>query len=161
MRVGIGYDAHRFVEGRPLLLGGVKIPFPHGLAGHSDADVLLHALIDALLGAAGLGDIGAFFPDTDPQWQNADSAELLRIVYGELSGKGYQLVNADTTIIAEEPKLQPYIQQMRERIAEVLKLPVETVSIKGKTNEKMGWLGRGEGIACLTVVMVKQSTGPL
>ncbi len=147
MRIGFGYDSHRFAEGRPLVLGGVEIPGSPGLAGHSDADVLLHALIDALLGAAALGDIGSHFPDTDPKWKGADSARLLESVVGEVSSAGYRVCNVDATVICEKPKLLPHMPAIRARIAELLRVDVSQVSAKGKTNEGMDSTGRGEGIA--------------
>lgn len=154
MRVGIGYDSHRFTAGRPLIIGGVNIPYPLGLAGHSDADVLLHAVGDALLGAAALGDIGAHFPDTDPQWKDVKSSELLQAIVGKVAASGFSVENVDVTVIAEQPKLSSYIEQIRAVVADLLVIPPSQVSIKGKTNEKMGWLGRGEGIACLAVAVL-------
>lgn len=151
MRVGIGYDSHRFTAGRQLVLGGVDIPHSLGLAGHSDADVLLHAIGDALLGAAALGDIGTHFPDTDPQWKDASSSKLLQAIVGEVRAGGYTIENVDATVIAEEPKLSAYTELIRSAIADILQITKAQVSIKGKTNEKMGWLGRGEGIACIAV----------
>ena len=156
MRVGIGYDSHRLVGGRPLKLGGIHIPFAQGLSGHSDADALLHAIGDAMLGAAALGDIGQLFPDADPVWKNADSGELLRAIGDRAAASGYRIENVDTTVIAERPRLAPYIPAMRERIAEALGIPIERVSVKAKTNEQMGWIGRGEGIACLAVVLLER-----
>jgi 2-C-methyl-D-erythritol 2,4-cyclodiphosphate synthase len=155
MRVGIGYDSHRFIAGRPLVLGGVTIPHPLGLAGHSDADVVLHALGDALLGAAALGDIGAFFPDDDTRFKDADSSELLRTIVTQVQAAGYRVGNVDMTILAEQPRVLPYINPMREHLAGLLQTRPADVSIKGKTNEKMGWLGRGEGIACLAVAVLE------
>jgi len=156
MRVGIGYDSHRLVGGRPLKLGGIHIPFAQGLSGHSDADALLHAIGDAMLGAAALGDIGQLFPDADPVWKNADSGELLRAIGDRAAASGYRIENVDTTVIAERPRLAPYIPAMRERIAEALGISIERVSVKAKTNEQMGWIGRGEGIACLAVVLLER-----
>jgi len=159
VRVGIGYDSHRFATGRPLILGGVRIPFEQGLAGHSDADALLHAVTDALLGAAALGDIGSHFPDTDDRWKDADSRDLLEDVRQKISSLGYIIENIDATVIAEEPRLSPHVAAIREAIAGILHIATERVSVKGKTNEKMGWLGRGEGIACIAVAAVgKPST---
>lgn len=155
MRVGIGYDSHRFIAGRPLVLGGVTIPHPLGLAGHSDADVVLHALGDALLGAAALGDIGAFFPDDDARFKDADSSELLRTIVTQVQAAGYRVGNVDMTILAEQPRVLPYINPMREHLAGLLQTRAADVSIKGKTNEKMGWLGRSEGIACLAVAVLE------
>ena len=158
MRAGIGYDSHRFTAGRPLVLGGVNVPFPSGLAGHSDADALLHAIGDALLGAAALGDIGTHFPDTDPRWKDANSGDLLRAIAQKISAGGYSIENIDATVIAEQPELSPYIEQMRSAIAELLQISSLQISIKGKTNEKMGWLGRGEGIACLAVALLDKTS---
>jgi 2-C-methyl-D-erythritol 2,4-cyclodiphosphate synthase len=146
--VGIGYDSHRFAEGRRLVLGGVEVPHEHGLAGHSDADVLTHAVIDALLGAAGMGDIGTFFPDDDERWRDADSIDLLRTAVGTVPGR---IVNVDVTVICEEPKLAPYRAEMERVIAEATSA---RVSVKATTNEGMGWVGRGEGIACIAVASV-------
>lgn len=158
MRVGIGLDSHRFVDGRPLILGGVKIPHGQGLAGHSDADAVLHAVGDALLGAAALGDIGTHFPDTDPRYKNADSSALLRTIIGKVSAAGFTVENVDVTVIAETPRLSPHIENMRANLAALLGVSLSGVSVKSKTNEKMGWLGRGEGIACLAVAAVKSAT---
>jgi 2-C-methyl-D-erythritol 2,4-cyclodiphosphate synthase len=155
MRVGLGYDSHRFAPGRPLVLGGVTIPHSQGLAGHSDADVVTHALIDALLGAAGTGDIGRRFPDSDPQWKDADSVRLLNRAYLEVVAAQLSLVNADIVVIAEEPKIAPYIDQMRERLAGALVTGPSAVSVKGKTNEGMGFVGRGEGIVAIAVVVLE------
>jgi len=154
MRVGIGYDSHRFTAGRPLVIGGVNIPYSLGLAGHSDADVLLHAVGDALLGAAALGDIGTHFPDTDPQWIDVPSSDLLQAIVGKVAASGFSIENVDATVIAEQPQLSPYIEQICSVVADLLAVPACQVSIKGKTNEKMGWLGRGEGIACLAVALL-------
>ena len=158
MRVGIGYDSHRFLAGRPLVLGGVTIPHTQGLAGHSDADVVAHALIDALLGAAGAGDIGTRFPDSDPRWKDADSVRLLSQVYLEIVEDRLSLVNADVVVIAEAPKISPYVDQMRERLAGALISGLSSVSIKGKTNEGMGFTGRGEGIAAMAVVLLESTS---
>src|SRR5579864_3713687 len=151
MRVGIGYDSHRFAAGRPLILGGVVIPHGQGLTGHSDADAVCHALTDAILGAAGLGDIGRMFPDTDPQWKGADSVKLLTQANLAVAEAGYEFVQADITVIAEAPKLAPHIPAMQQRLADALVAGLSTVSIKAKTNEGMGWIGRGEGIAAIAV----------
>ena len=151
MRVGIGYDAHRFADGPKLILGGVEIPHPQGLAGHSDADAIAHALTDALLGAAGLGDIGRHFPDTDPRWKNADSLHLLAQAYRKVRDAGHEFVQADVTVICERPKLGPHIAAMRERLAGALVVTPSAVSVKAKTNEGMGWIGRGEGVAVIAV----------
>jgi len=151
MRVGIGYDSHRFAAGRPLILGGVVIPHGQGLTGHSDADAICHALTDAILGAAGLGDIGRMFPDTDPLWKGADSVKLLTQANLAVAEAGYEFVQADITVIAEAPKLAPHIPAMQQRLADALVAGLSTVSIKAKTNEGMGWIGRGEGIAAIAV----------
>lgn len=158
MRIGQGYDVHRLVEGRKLMLGGVDIPYEKGLLGHSDADVLLHAISDALLGAAALGDIGAHFPDSDPAYSGADSAELLRTVGNLVSGAGYEIGNIDSTVVCQAPKLAPHIGAMRARIAEVLALPVGAVSVKASTEEHMGFTGRGEGIAAHAVCLLTERT---
>jgi 2-C-methyl-D-erythritol 2,4-cyclodiphosphate synthase len=148
MSVGIGYDSHRFAEGRRLVLGGVEIEHPRGLSGHSDADVLTHAVIDALLGASGMGDIGTLFPDDDERWQGADSIDLLRTVVGTVSGR---IVNVDATLVCEEPRIGPFRAEMERVLAEVTSA---RVSVKATTNEGMGWIGRGEGIACIAVASV-------
>lgn len=152
-RVGQGYDVHQMVAGRPLILGGVRIPHDKGLLGHSDADALLHAITDALLGAAALGDIGRHFPDTDPEFKGADSRALLREAAKRVRAAGWRPVNVDSTLIAQQPKLAPYIDAMRAVIAEDLGLEIGAVNVKGKTNEKLGYLGRCEAIeaqaACL------------
>lgn len=154
MRVGIGYDSHRFAPGRRLVLGGVEIPHEMGLIGHSDADAAAHAVTDAILGAAALGDIGAHFPPTDPQWKDADSILLLQAAARILDEQGYKVVNVDLTIVCEEPRILPHVPAMRERIAAAMGVGVAAVSIKGKTNERMGWIGRGEGIAAMAVALV-------
>ena len=146
MRIGFGYDSHRFAEGRRLVLGGVEFSGETGLAGHSDADVLIHAVIDALLGAAALGDIGSHFPDTDPKWQGADSAKLLEAVVEEVLGAGYRIVNVDATVICERPKLRPKVEEIRRRLSELMSVTPGQVSVKGKTNEKMDDVGAGVGI---------------
>jgi 2-C-methyl-D-erythritol 2,4-cyclodiphosphate synthase len=153
-RIGIGYDIHRLVEGRKLVLGGVEIPFEKGLQGHSDADVLAHAICDALLGAAALGNIGAHFPDDDPRWAGASSLELLGRVMELIGDRGFDVVNVDTTVMAERPKLQPHIQAMRERLASTLRIDVDGVSIKAKTNEGLGSIGKGEAIAACAVALI-------
>ena len=158
MRIGQGYDVHRLVEGRKLMLGGVDIPYEKGLLGHSDADVLLHAISDALLGAAALGDIGAHFPDSDPEYSGADSAELLRAVGNLVRAAGYEIGNIDSTVVCQAPKLAPHIGAMRARIAEVLALPVGAVSVKASTEEHMGFTGRGEGIAAHAVCLLTERT---
>ncbi len=156
MRIGQGYDVHRLVAERPLILGGIEIPYEKGLLGHSDADVLLHAISDALLGAAALGDIGAHFPDSDPAYRGADSAELLRAVGGLIRASGYEIGNIDSTVVCQAPKLAPHIASMRARIAEVLALPTEAVSVKASTEEHMGFTGRGEGIAAHAVCLLTE-----
>lgn len=155
MRIGHGYDVHKLTEGRKLILGGVDIPFERGLLGHSDADVLTHALMDALLGAAALGDIGKLFPDNDDEFLNADSLVLLKKVSDLLLKNSYKLVNADCTIIAQLPKLAPYIDDMKANIAEVLGVPVSSISIKATTEEKLGFTGEGLGIAAHSVVLIE------
>jgi len=155
IRVGIGYDSHRFEEGRPLVLGGIRIPHPRGLAGHSDADAVAHALIDAMLGAAAAGDIGQHFPDTDPKWKGADSMELLRSAHQLVRERGYALAQADLVIITEQPKLGPHLAAMAAKLAERLGAPPGSVSLKGKTNEGMGFIGRGEGIAVIAVATLE------
>ena len=156
MRIGIGYDSHRFMEGRKLILGGVEIPHTMGLTGHSDADVVAHAVTDAVLGAAGMGDIGAMFPDTDPQWQDASSIYLLNRAYLQVVETArLDFVNADITVLAEQPMIALYVEEMREKIAEALLSGISNVSIKGKTNEKMGFIGRGEGIAAIAVAVLE------
>ena len=155
MRVGSGYDVHRLTEGRKLILGGVDIPYEKGLDGHSDADVMVHALMDALLGAAGLGDIGRHFPDTDPQYKGIASLKLLEIVNQRIHEAGYELGNADVTIIAQKPKLAGYISQMEENLAEVLQADRKQINVKATTTEKLGFTGRGEGIAAEAVCIIK------
>jgi 2-C-methyl-D-erythritol 2,4-cyclodiphosphate synthase len=154
---GIGYDSHRFAAGRRLLLGGVEVPHERGLDGHSDADVLAHTVIDALLGAAGLGDIGEHFPDTDERFRNADSMELLGNVVKTVIAAGFEIVNVDCTVVMEQPKLGPHRQAIRERLASALGLAVERVNVKATTGEGMGFVGRGEGVAALAVASL-QST---
>ena len=157
MRIGHGYDVHRLVEGRKLILGGVEIPYEKGLLGHSDADVLLHALMDAMLGAAALGDIGQHFPDKDPAYAGADSMRLLASVNALIKAKGYTLVNADCTILAQRPKLMPYIPQMIDRIASTLSIPIDHVSVKATTEEGLGFTGEGLGIAAHAVVLLTEN----
>ena len=154
MRVGYGYDVHRLVEGRKLILGGVEIPWEKGLLGHSDADVLLHAITDALFGAAAVGDIGAHFPDTDPRYKGADSGELLRLCSNELREIGYRIENVDATIVAQRPKMQPHILAMREKIASILGLEIDQVSIKAKTEERLGFTGSEEGMSAHAVCLI-------
>lgn len=155
MRIGHGYDVHRLAEGRKLILGGVDIPYEKGLDGHSDADVLVHALMDAMLGAAALGDIGRLFPDSDDAFLGADSLELLKKVTAALHEKGYSLVNADCTVIAQRPKLAPYIEEMRARIAEAAGVDAGCISVKATTEEKLGFTGEGLGIAAHAVVLIE------
>ena len=156
MRIGFGYDSHRFEEGRRLVLGGVEFPGETGLKGHSDADVLIHAIIDALLGAAALGDIGSHFPDTDPKWKDADSAELLAQVAREIRGVGYRIGNVDMTVICERPKIGPYVELIRDRLASVMNVGKGRVSVKGKTNEKMDDVGAGVGIEVHAVALIEE-----
>jgi len=155
MRIGQGYDVHRLAEGRRLVLGGVEIPYEKGLLGHSDADVLTHALMDALLGAAALGDIGKLFPDKDPQYEGADSIELLKKVISLLREKGYRVGNTDCTVIAQRPKLAPYIPAMRARLAEAMGIEVDCVSVKATTEEGLGFSGEGLGIAAQAVALLE------
>lgn len=154
LRIGQGFDIHALVAGRPLVLGGVTIPHEKGLAGHSDADCLLHAIIDALLGAAGMGDIGGSFPDSDERWRGADSRALLRSVFRRVQDAGWRIANLDSTIIAQAPRMAPHIDAMRRNLAQDLALPVERINIKAKTMEHLGALGRGEGIAAEVVVLL-------
>ncbi|MDR2606525.1 MAG: 2-C-methyl-D-erythritol 2,4-cyclodiphosphate synthase [Oscillospiraceae bacterium] len=159
IRIGHGYDAHRFAEGRRLILCGTEIPYERGLLGHSDADAAAHALIDALLGALALGDIGAHFPPGDPRYEGADSMALLRAVYGLVTARGYTLSNADITIIAQEPRLSGYVGQMRRNVADALDTEVGNVSVKATTEEKMGFTGHGEGIAAHAAVLLERVSG--
>ena len=156
MRIGHGYDVHKLVEGRDLILGGVKIEHSLGLLGHSDADVLLHAVSDALLGAAGLGDIGKHFPDTDPQYKGADSLKLLTIVARRVNEAGYRVSNIDVTMIAQKPKLRPHISRMEENIASAVGIPVSRVNVKATTEEKLGFTGTEEGMACHAVCLLEE-----
>ncbi|MCB0791461.1 MAG: 2-C-methyl-D-erythritol 2,4-cyclodiphosphate synthase [Flavobacteriales bacterium] len=156
LRIGHGYDVHRLVEGRDLWLGGVRIPHTHGALGHSDADVLLHALCDALLGAAARGDIGQHFPDTDARWKNADSKDLLERVVELLRIAGWSVVNVDTTLVLERPKIKPHIPAMRAVIARILHVQEDAVGIKATTNEGMGFVGRGEGVCAHAVALVQR-----
>lgn len=156
MRIGHGYDVHRLVECRDLILGGVKIPYELGLLGHSDADVLLHAVSDALLGAAGLGDIGKHFPDTDPQYKGADSLRLLEIVGDKVTRAGYRVSNVDVTMIAQAPKLRPYIEEMERNIAAALCVDVSRVNVKATTEERLGFTGEGLGMACHAVCLLEE-----
>ncbi len=156
MRIGHGYDVHRLVEGRDLILGGVKIDYEKGLDGHSDADVLLHAVSDALLGAAGLGDIGRHFPDTDPKYKGADSQKLLEIVGHKVKDAGYRISNIDVTMIAQRPKLKDHILQMEKNIARCLEIAPGRVNVKATTEEKLGFTGTGEGMACHAVCLLEE-----
>ena len=154
MRIGHGYDVHKLVEGRKLIMGGVEIPYEKGLLGHSDADVLLHAISDALLGAAALGDIGKLFPDTDPKFKGADSMVLMAEVYRNIKAKGYRVVNVDATIIAQRPKMRSYIDTMRANIAETLECDVDCINVKATTEEGMGFTGEGIGISAHAVCLI-------
>jgi len=156
MRIGHGYDVHQLVEGRKLILGGVDIPYEKGLLGHSDADVLLHAIADAILGAIGEGDIGRHFPDTDPRYKGADSLKLLAHVMTLADSKGYKLGNMDATIVAQRPKLAPHIQMMREKIAGVLGVEIDRINVKATTTEELGFAGRGEGMAAYAVAVMEK-----
>ena len=156
MRIGHGYDVHRLVEGRPLILGGVEIPWEKGLLGHSDADVLLHAVSDALLGAAGLGDIGKHFPDTDPQYKGADSLKLLQIVADRVQETGYRVSNIDVTMIAQKPKLRPYIERMEQNIASAVGVSPDRINVKATTEEHLGFTGTGEGMSCHCVCLLEE-----
>lgn len=156
VRVGIGYDVHPFVEGRPLVLGGVTVPHASGLAGHSDADALAHAVADALLGALALGDLGAHFPDDDPAWQGADSLGLLARVHALVAERGWRVGNVDATLVTERPKLAPHIAAMRGGLARALAIEVDAVSVKATRHEGLGALGRGEGLAAMAVVLVQR-----
>lgn len=158
MRVGIGYDVHRFQEGRRLVIGGVEIPYHKGLLGHSDADVLIHAICDALLGAAGLGDIGQYFPDSDERYKDIDSLILLEQTAGLIKDRGWLTGNIDSTVVAQKPRLAPYIEDMKKKIARVLNIPVENVGIKATTSEGLGFEGREEGIWAQAVVLLKKQT---
>ena len=158
-RAGIGYDSHRFASGRRLRLGGVTIPHTHGLAGHSDGDAVLHAITDALLGAAALGDIGGLFPDDDPRWKGADSALFVKEAVDQLKSGGFAVQQVDVTVIIERPRLAPHIGAMRAATARALGVAMEHVSIKAKTNEGMGWIGRSEGVGCIAVATVTPASG--
>ena len=154
MRIGIGYDSHRFAEGRRLVLGGVDVPHAMGLTGHSDADVVAHAITDAILGAAARGDIGTHFPPSDDRWKDADSLQLLRAAVDLIAEDNYQVVNVDVTVICEEPKLGPHVAAMQARLAIALSIAPRLVSVKAKTNERMGWIGRDEGIGAVAVALI-------
>lgn len=153
-RIGFGYDVHRFIEGRPCILGGIEIPHSKGLLGHSDADALLHAITDAILGALALGDIGTHFPDTDPAWKGADSKDLLRNVMAMVRDKGWDIGNVDATVVTEEPKLNPWLGDIRASIADVLECSVDQISVKATTQEKMGFVGEGHGLAVHAVALL-------
>lgn len=155
MRIGNGYDVHKLVSGRKLIIGGVEIPHTMGLLGHSDADVLLHAISDAILGACAMGDIGGMFPDTDEKWKGADSLKLLEAVVDRISEQGYKIENIDSILIAQKPKMKPYIEQMRANIAKVCKIDINSVSVKATTEEMLGFTGREEGISAHAVVLIK------
>jgi 2-C-methyl-D-erythritol 2,4-cyclodiphosphate synthase len=159
MRIGIGYDSHRFADGRKLTLGGVEIPHERGLAGHSDADAVAHAITDALLGAAALGDIGTHFPPSDAQWKDADSLLLLQRANSLLEERGYQVINVDVTVICEAVRIGPHAQAMQEKLAHAIGIGAKHVSVKGKTNEGMGWIGRNEGIAAIAVALISTVEG--
>jgi 2-C-methyl-D-erythritol 2,4-cyclodiphosphate synthase len=158
-RIGNGFDVHALVAGRPLIVGGVTIPFARGLEGHSDADVLLHAIADALLGAAALGDIGMHFPDSDARWRDADSRDLLRHVHGLVSVQGYEVANVDATVIAQAPRMAPFVAAMRANIAADLACAAEAVSVKATTTDRLGFTGRGEGIAALASALLVAREG--
>ena len=154
-RIGFGYDVHQFVEGRPCMLGGIEIPHTHGLLGHSDADALLHAITDAILGALALGDIGTHYPDSDPAWENADSKKLLREAMAMVREKGWEIGNVDATVVTEYPKLNPWIGDIRASIATVLNCSLDQISVKATTQEKMGFVGEGRGLAVHAVVLLQ------
>jgi 2-C-methyl-D-erythritol 2,4-cyclodiphosphate synthase len=161
MRIGFGYDSHRFDPARPLVLGGVEIPDHPGLAGHSDGDAVAHAVVDALLGAAAAGDIGRHFPPGEPEWKDADSMDLLARAVAVVDGLGYRISNVDVTVICERPKISPHSDSMRRRLGKVLGLSTNAVSVKGKTNEGMGWIGSGEGMAVHAVALLTAAEGDL
>lgn len=156
MRVGMGYDVHRLVKDRPLIMGGVTIPYEKGLLGHSDADVLLHAIMDSILGAAALGDIGRHFPDTDAKYEGISSLALLKHVAQLISQNGYHIINIDSTIIAQKPKMSPYILQMRENISDALNLPIDAINVKATTEEGLGFTGSGEGISAQCICLIER-----
>jgi 2-C-methyl-D-erythritol 2,4-cyclodiphosphate synthase len=160
LRVGIGVDAHAFADGIPLVLGGVTIPSERGLAGHSDGDVVAHALLDAILGAAGLDDIGAMFPSGDPRWEGASSLELLRLAYERVQGIGFELVNGDVVLIGEEPRLAPHRLEMRDRLAGVLAVEPARVAVRATTTDRLGFTGRGEGLAAQAVALLSRARTP-
>ena len=156
IRIGHGYDVHRLTEGRPLILGGIHIPYERGLLGHSDADVLAHAVMDALLGAAALGDIGGLFPDSDERWRGADSLRLLEQVTALLAENGWEIGNVDATVLAQAPKLAPYIPEMRQKLAAAMGVDASQVSVKATTEEQLGFTGAGEGMACHAVALLSR-----
>lgn len=158
-RTGIGYDSHRFAEGRPLTLGGVTIPSDVGLAGHSDADAIAHALTDAILGAACEGDIGTMFPDSDPVNKNRDSIEMLSLAVSRITNKGFVVTHADITVIAEHPRIGPHRAAIQDALSRAIGISASAISVKGKSNEGMGWIGRGEGLACIAIATVAESGG--
>ncbi len=158
-RVGIGYDVHAFAAGRRLILGGVELPAEIGLAGHSDADAVIHAIVDALLGAAALGDIGQHFPSGDPRWHDAPSQAFLAYTRDLLAEQGFAVINIDATIIAERPRMGPHIPAMRARLAEILRIPTADVSVKATTTDRLGFTGRGEGLACMAIALIEQQDG--
>ena len=154
MRIGHGYDVHRLVQGRKLIIGGVEIPYEKGLDGHSDADVLVHAIMDALLGAAAFGDIGQMFPDSDPKYKGADSIELLKLVFARISESGYRIENLDCTVVAQAPKLAGYIPHMKQKLANALNVSIDSINVKATTEEHLGFTGSGEGISAHAVVLI-------
>lgn len=156
MRIGIGYDVHPFAEDRPLILGGVKLPFDKGLAGHSDADVLLHAIADAILGAAAMGDIGQHFPDTNPDYANFSSLLLLKDVAAKVRKQGFRILNVDATLVLERPKIAPHVERMRKNISQSLGVPVQRISVKATTSEQLGFVGRQEGVAAQAVALLAE-----
>lgn len=158
IRIGQGVDVHQFADGRKLILGGLEIPHARGLAGHSDADALLHAITDALLGATGRGDIGTYFPDTDPQWKDAASIDLLSTIWKEISADNWALCNIDSTVVTEHPKLNQYIPAIRSSVASILDIDISAIGVKATTCEKMGFLGRGEGLMATAVVLLNRTT---
>lgn len=158
VRIGIGYDSHRFGPGGPLVLGGVRIPVDYRLVGHSDGDAIAHAVTDAVLGAVGAGDIGSMFPDTDETLRGIDSIEMLRAAVGRIAEQGYIVVNVDVTVVTEAPRIAPYRDAMRTRLAEALRVAPADVGLKGKSNELMGWIGREEGLGCIAVALVSSGT---
>jgi 2-C-methyl-D-erythritol 2,4-cyclodiphosphate synthase len=158
LRIGFGYDSHSFIEGDHILLGGVRVPHKYSVKAHSDGDVLLHAISDALLGAAALGDLGKHFPDTDPKYSNMDSMDIVSHIFSLLQERGFQINNIDATIIAQSPKLSPHMSAIRHSVATVLNLPISQVSVKATTNEHMGWIGREEGLAAHVVVLLAAGT---